>query len=218
MYSIILPVMFLLLTACGQDLNFKVHFADIGGLKAGAPVLADSQPVGEVTGIEGDAGKGYLVGVSIDRQHQAVATEDSQFVLADLPNDASQKCIEIVQSRPGGKPIVDGATVEGSYPTPLGNFPFGELFKEIGRAMKDFTGQVERYRKEFEKLPDSEEGKRLQQDWRKLLDELTKAQSSAESTLRKDVVPKLQEELDVLRKKLEELQKEPKKPGKPVET
>ncbi|MBS1213437.1 MAG: hypothetical protein H6R26_2054 [Proteobacteria bacterium] len=209
---------FMTLAGCSQDLHFKIRFDDVGNLEHGAAVVVDNQPVGEITGIETTPDGAHLVSVSLDRQHQSVATEDSSFFLADDPDDPTRKRIEIIQSRPGGKPITDGATVQGSYPTPLGTFPFGALLQEFGKAMKDFSGQVERYRKDFEKLPDSPEGKQLQQEWKKLLEELFKAQSAAEGTIKKDLVPKLQEELENLRKRLEELQLAPKKQGKPLET
>lgn len=219
MFRIIaLVVMFVALSACSRDLHFSIRFAEIGSLQEGAPLVANGRQVGEVAAIAREDQGGYLVGVDIDRQHQGVATEDSNFVLADDPDDLSLKRIEIVQSRPGGRPIAEDAIVPGTYPTPFGTFPFGALLKEFGKAMKDLSGQVERYRKDFEQLPNSPEGKQLQEEWRRLLEELLKAQNATEGTLRRDVAPRLQEELENLRKRLEELRQPPPKQGKPLET
>lgn len=208
----------LVLTGCGQDLHFKIRFDEIDGLKAGDPLVLDDQAVGEVLAVESAEDGGHLASVAVERKFAGTATVDSSFYLAEDPEDPARKRIEIVQSKPGGQPLAEGSVVEGSYPSPFGLFPFGSMLKEFGKTLRDLREQVERFRQDFDKIPDSEEARKLQQEWRKLLDEIRAAQEAAEGSLKKELLPKLREELENIRKKLEELEETSRKKGKPLET
>jgi hypothetical protein len=212
-------LLLLVLTGCGQDLHFKISYDKIDGLAEGAPVVLDDQPIGKVTGVEQTKSGGHLVEVSIPRESAGAATSEASFILADDPDKPQQKRIEVVLAGPGGKPIAEGAEVRGSYPSPIGGiFPFGELLREIGGVLGQLRGQVERFRQEFQKLPDSPEAKQLQEEWRKLMDEIDKTQNEAGYAMKKEILPKLEKEMDALRKRMEEMQKAEPKKGKDLET
>jgi len=208
----------MILAGCSQDLHFKIHFRDIGGLAAGDPLVVDDQPIGQVTAVEAAEGGGHLVSVAVNRASINATTVDSNFYVAPNPNDPAHQRIEVVQTRPGGKPLAEGVVVEGANPGPFGSFPLGEIFKEFGNVLRDLGSQVERFRQEFEKFPHSEEAKKLEAEWRRLMDEIRDAQNAAEGTLKKDVLPKLQDELENLKKRLQELEQSSRKKGKPLET
>ncbi len=124
-----------------------------------------------------------------------------------------------MQTRPDGKPLAEGAIVEGSSsPGPLGPFPIAEILRQIGAALRNLREQVERFRQEFEKVPRSEAAQKLEQEWHRLMEEIQRAQSAAEGSLKKDLLPKLQKELDELRKRFDELEKTGEKKAKPLET
>ncbi len=214
----LIPLLLLLtLTACGQDLHFKISYADVGSLAEGDPVVLDNQPIGTVTGVEAGKPGEHLVEVAIPRKSATAATSEASFVLAPDPDNPARRRIEVVLSQPGGKPIAEGAVVKGSYPSPLGLFPFGELLRGFGDALRGLRGQIEQFRQEFQKLPDSPEAKQLQDEWRRLTDEIAKAQNDAGNTLNKEILPKLEKEMEELRKRMEEMQKAVPKKGKPVE-
>jgi len=214
----IIPLFLTLLMAlagCSQDLHFKIHYSDIDGLAKGDPLTLNDRQVGKVTAIDAAKDGGYLVSVAIDRASVSAATAESSFYLVDNPQDPARKRIDIVQLRPDGKPLTEGTVVEGSYPGPLGSIPFGTILKEFSNALRDLRGQVERFRQELEKLPNSEEAKKLEKEWRQFMEEMLEAQKSAEGSLKKDLLPKLQKELEDLKKKLQEL--EQKNGNKPLE-
>jgi hypothetical protein len=213
---LLLPLL-LALAGCGQDLHFKVSYADVDGLEKGAPVVLDNQPVGKVTGVEPGQGGEHLVELGIRRESAAAATSESSFVLAPDPEQPGRRRIEIVLAGPGGKPIADGAVVKGSYPSPLGFLPLGSLLRGFGDALRDLRGQVDQFRQDFQKLPDSPEAKRLQEEWRKLTEDIAKAQGETSDTLKKDLLPKLEQEMEAMRKRMEEMQKPPQPGKKPVE-
>ncbi len=212
------PLLLLLtLTGCGQDLHFKISYADIGSLAEGDPVVLDNQPIGKVTGLEPGKPGEHLVEVAIPRKSAAAATRDASFILAPDPDNPARRHIEVVLAQPGGKPIAEGEVVKGSYPSPLGLFPFGELLRGFGDALRDLRGQVEQFRKDFQKLPDSPESTQLQEEWRKLTEEIAKAQNDAGDTLKDEILPKLEKQMEELRKRMEEAQKTGPGKGKPLE-
>jgi len=206
-----------LLTACGQDLHLTISYDDINGLAKGDPVVLDGKAIGKVTGTEPIQGGGNRVEVEIRRESAGAATSEASFVLSPDPADPNRRRIELVLAGPGGKPIADGALVKGSYPKPQGLFPLGELLRGFGDALRDLSGQVEQFRQDFEKLPNSPEAKQLEQEWRRLAEEISKAQSGAGDTLKNEILPKLEKQMEELRKRLEEMQKATANKPKQVE-
>jgi hypothetical protein len=185
----------------------------------GTPVVLDEQTIGKVTGVEQTKAGGHLVEVSIPRESATAATSEASFILATDPDHPQHKRIELVLAGPGGKPIAEGAIVRGSYPNPfVGIFPFGELLREIGGALGQLRGQVERFRQEFQNLPDTPEAKQLQEEWRKLTDEIAKTQNEAGYAMKKEILPKLEKEAEELRKRMENMQKAGPNKGKDLET
>jgi hypothetical protein len=218
MPKLILLFFMFFLSGCGQDLHFKISYDDVTGLTEGDPVVLDNQPIGKVTGLEKPPTGGNLVEVAIPRESATAATSEASFVLSPDPSNPAHRRIEVILAGPGGKPIADGSVVKGSYPHPFSLLPFGELLRGFGDALRDLRGQVEQFRKEFEKLPNSPEAKQLEEEWRKLTDEIGKAQSGTGDTLKNEVLPKLEKELDELRKRMEEMQKTEPKKAKAMET
>lgn len=219
MYKILPTILCLclILHGCGQDLHFKIRFDTAEGLSTGAPLVANEQTVGKVIAVESTPEGSQLVVVEIKRKHAPLATEHSRFYLGADPQNLPGKRVEIIQSTPGGKPIAEGAIVQGSSPGLLGLMPFGKIIQEFGDLLRDLRGQVERFSKDIEALPNATEAKILQEEWRKLLDEIIKAQDSAEESLKQEVLPKLQQEMENLRKRLENMQRTAPRQRKPLE-
>jgi hypothetical protein len=209
----------LMLSGCGQDLRFQIRFDAATGLVTGDRLTLDDRAIGQVTAVQAEPDGSQLIGVAIAREHAAAATEDARFHVRDDPETQARKRVEMIQTRPGGKPIAEGAIVQGEHGgSPLELFPFGAILKEFGGLLRDLRGQVERFSHDFDSLPDSKEAKTLREEWRKLLEEIQKAQGSAEESLKQEVLPRLQKEMENLRKRLEEMQRASPKRGKPLET
>jgi ABC-type transporter Mla subunit MlaD len=206
------------LAGCDQGLHFSIRFDDAAGLQVGDPLVQDDTTIGRVTAIEPASSRGQLVGVMVERQFAGAATVDSRFYLADHPQQPEHKSIVIEQSHPGGKALEEGAVVLGSSRALPDLLPFRQILKEFGGMLKDLRDQVERFRQQFEQLPDTPEARQLQDQWQRLLQELIDAQNSAEGSVKKDLIPKLQEQMDAIRKRLEELRRSTGTQRKPVET
>jgi paraquat-inducible protein B len=208
---ITLAVLCAWLAGCSDgNLHLKVHYRDVKGLEPGAAVLHKQQPIGSVVAVEPDPQGGYLVSIAVADKFAASATTDSRFFLADRDGAPGVKQIEVEQSKPDGAVLAEGSTVEGSERiTPL--FPFGEVFRQFSEGLRGMREQVEQLQKDLKKLPHSEEGKRLQQEWRRLTEEIEKAQGQAEESVRKDLLPKLEAEMERLRERFQRM--DPKKSG-----
>ncbi len=192
------------------NLHLKVHYREAEGLQPGAPVVHDEQPIGSVVAVEPSPQGGYLVSIAVADKFAASATADSRFLLAERDGAPGTKQIEIEQSKPGGAVLAEGSTVEGSERiTSL--IPFGEVFRQFSDSLRGMREQVEQLQKDLKRLPHSEEGKRLQQEWRRLTEEIEKAQGQAEESVKKDLLPKLEAEMERLRERFKRM--EPKKSG-----
>lgn len=204
------------LVACDQGLHFSIRFDDAKGLKAGDPLMKNDQTVGRVTAVEAKQDRSQLVSVVVERQFAGAATVNTRLYIDE---DAQQhKIIEVSQDSPVGKPIEQGAVVIGSTRPRLDLSPFTEILKEFGGMLRGLRDQVERFRQQFEQLPASPEASQLKEEWQRLLQELNEAQNAAEGSVKKDLIPKLEDDLDGIRRRLDELKKSAQPRSKPLET
>lgn len=198
-------IMSMSLAACGRETHLKIRYDETGALAAGDPLVLDEQIVGKVKRIRAGENGVRVVEAVVDSDSMASVTEDSAFMLKDDPLDPARKRIEILPGDPAGQPLADGSTVQGTYPGFLAKSPFRALLKDFGDALRDFRGQAEGLRRDLEKAPDSDEARKLGEEWRKLLGEIEKAEHAAEGAMKNELLPKLRQEMEGLRKRLEAL-------------
>ncbi len=199
---------FLFASACvEQDLHFQIRFHQTAGLKPGDRVMLAGQHVGEVEHIDQVDDGSFWVAVRVDKQYRRQITDQCDFTLGNDPKHPSKRMVWI-EPGSGGKPIEDGALVEGSDSLSL----FGPLFKGFGEGLELLEQQLKGLTGELEKLPESPQFKQFQQQ----LKELGQQLQEAEKKMQKDVIPKLQQEMERLQKELEKSlpKKEEKPPAK----
>ncbi|MGH8577208.1 MAG: hypothetical protein ACREXX_07795 [Gammaproteobacteria bacterium] len=90
--------------------------------------------------------------------------------------------------------------------------------RALAEVLRGLAAQAEALRRGLEDLPRSEEAERLAEQWRRLLDEIASAQDDAEESLREDILPRLRDELEALKKRLEELQPKERRPTTSIGT
>lgn len=210
----LLALILLSLTGCGQDLHFKIQYADIGSLAVGDALILDDKPIGTVINIEALQPGSHLVEVAIPRVAAAAATSEANFILSTDPADSQRRRIEIVLSNPGGKRIADDAVVEGSYPHDL---PFAEMLNGFSDGLHDLRRRVGQLQQQLQQLPNTPEAEQLQQEWRNLTDAISRAQHETGEIIQQEIMPKLEQEMDGLRRRLEAMQRPGRKQGKPLE-
>ena len=216
--SLLSLALILLLYGCADGaLHLKMELEKTYGLSAGDPVVFEIDTVGAVASVESRHPNGFIANLEIPKEKRDLATTNARFRIADRPSVAQRKQVEIIHAGADGTPLEDGATVQGTLASaPL--FPFSELFGGMTEGLRTLREQTERFRREFENVPDSNEARQLREEWRRLVEEIQKAQSEAEESLREEILPKLEEEMENLRKKFEEMKPKDPKRGPPIET
>lgn len=201
----------LLLFGCGGDqLDLNLQLDASGGLQPEDAVVIRNRIVGRVTGVEAAGQSGYQAKLSIESEFAAEITQSARFVVDEDPDSPGKHRVEIVPGKPDDTPLTDGATVRGTVrQAPF--FPFGEIFRSFTEGLGVLRDQVERFESDMRRVPDSEEARKLKDEWARLLSEIQRAQAATEESIKKDLLPKLQEELRQLEDGLQSLEKKPEK-------
>ena len=108
---------------------------------------------------------------------------------------------------------VPGAVVRAA---PTSGAAENDPLRALAEVLRELVAQAETLQRGLEALPRSEEAQRLAEEWRRLLDEIARAQDDAEESLREDILPRLRDELEALKKRIEELQPKKRRPMTPV--
>lgn len=203
----VFAMVLMLLTACADrplDLTLQVEHGS--GLQPGNPIVLANQFVGSVSSVGSDTSGHDLAKLSIAVEFRDRVNEGTAFVVTRDPADATQRRIELKPGRTDAPLLADGATVWGTVERGPAS-AFAEMLRGLTEGLSVLGSQVERFRSELEGLPNSAEGKRFREEFSRLRDELVKAQKSTEESVKKEIIPQLQQELHMMEKKLEELKK-----------
>ncbi|HYE36682.1 hypothetical protein [Methylocaldum sp.] len=199
-----------LLLGCGRDeLNLTLQLDGLSGLQPGDTVVLRNQPVGEVTAVEAAGQSGYLAKLAIESELVPEATQSARFLVGEDPDNPGRRRVEILPGDPDDALLADGATVRGSIKqAPL--FPLEEILRSFTEGLGILRDQVERFESDIRRVPESEEAQRLRDEWARLLDEIQRAQAATEESVKRDLLPKLQQELQDLEEELRALEARPR--------
>ncbi|TAN47135.1 MAG: MCE family protein [Methylococcaceae bacterium] len=189
-----------------QTLPLNIRFERLDGLKAGDAVVLRGQTVGQVDAIAYNPSGVFLAQIHIDTAYREAATTATRFYLAGNPEQPGGKRIELEHAG-GGQPLADGAMVDGTM-RGAGNglLPFDEFFRDMGAGLRQFGGQVQQLRQGMEQLPDSEEAKKLADEWQRLMEQIEQTGKSAE----KDLEPRLRRQMEDWSQRLRQLEEKSK--------
>lgn len=206
LFFFVLLSMMLFMAGCNEGgMTFQIRFQQIDGLKQEDPVLFEKNQIGKVTRITYTKEGIYLVGVAIAEDFTHAATRDSRFFISRDPQDATRKAVEIINTSAAGEPLEEGATVEGSTRVAilldqfLGNMK--DAFKDLEKSLDDMTQPLQ-------KIPDSNEVKKLQKELDDLLDTLKQKGASTRKKFEEEILPELQKKMDELRERLKKFGRE----------
>ncbi|SMF96722.1 hypothetical protein SAMN02949497_4128 [Methylomagnum ishizawai] len=204
------------LSACGPGgLHLNLLLDNAAGISPQTPVVLGDRKVGQVTAINPDGAGGYVATLDIADEFRGSATQGSRFAVVRDPQAPDLRRIEFQPGPPGAAPLVDGAIVKGDAESGSW-FPLGELLRGFTDGLGQLRGQLERFRSEMQRLPDSPEARHLQEEWARLKEEMQQAQQSTEESVKKDVLPRLQRELDELDRKFKALNAQPPAKSPPI--
>ncbi|MDM8544548.1 MlaD family protein [Desulfococcaceae bacterium HSG9] len=210
--AIILICILILAGGCwktGLDLNIRFDRAQ--GIEVKDRVVFEGNHIGSVTKVHYADSGDYIISVTIESDFTNTATEDSQFFIIDDPQNAPHKAVDVLLTKKGGALLADGATVTGSVkPSPVANL-FNQLasgwsigMKLFGDQLGDWQKQFDSFSKELENIPDSEAYKQLQAEFNRLVERMKHSGDDVRDTIQNEILPRLQEEMDKMKKRLEQ--------------
>ncbi|MEE9612323.1 MAG: hypothetical protein V3W19_13800 [Desulfatiglandales bacterium] len=202
-------VLFLLLLcglvlACLGNLRLTVVYDQADELRAGDRVIWQEQTIGEVQAVEADATGRLAAQMQIKGNFREKVTDESRFLIQADPQKYWQKHIEMVNLAEGGNPLPNGAKVEGST----------YLSLQLERGSRGLAAwsqlllqELERWQKELNQLPEEEWYKELEHQMDYWLSEMGQAGVETRRYFREEVLPRLEEAVRELEKRLKELGK-----------
>ncbi len=196
----------LIAAACAEpDLSLTIGYERVNGLARGDRVLMDRTEIGRVTDVAYSGEGAFQVKVVIRREFRAAATENSRFSIIADPAAPERRAIAMLQVRPGGAPLADGAAVVGAavYSARLEQFLAG-----VERNMEELQMQLRAFGEELRRIPESEAVAKLQQRLAEFVAQLQQAGRESREKLLQEVLPRLEKEIEALRKRLQDLGRE----------
>ena len=193
---------FLFLTACLiQDIRLDITFDRIAGLTKGDRVLFEDNKIGGVETVQYSLDGHYTVEVLIEKNFANAVTQYSQFGIIDDPASPGHKAVQVSLSRQGGTPLKSGTVVAGASPAK----DFGtRLQEELSAGLSLFQEQIEKFGRDLQAFPDSEEYKQFKKSLEDLATELAHREKEAREKIKQEWLPRIQKELDELREKLKQ--------------
>ncbi len=195
--TMILSILFLLtgtfLGFADTNLNLKIKFDQIYGLKKGDRVIYELNHIGEVGNVNYGKDGIYNVEVTIKNNFANAATESSEFFIIDDPQKKGSKVVEVILVQTGGVLLKDGATVEGSSNRSM---ILEKLEMDIERGLEYLKREYEKFQNQVDKIPESKEYQELKRKLANLLEQLKLTSKETHDKIQKELIPKIKEELD----------------------
>ena len=193
------------LLACVGSLQLTVFYDRDGGLKQEDPVLWDQREIGKVHLVKQNPQGRVAVGLRIGSDFREKITDKSRFLIQSDPKDYCQKHVEMVNLAEGGNPLPNGAEVEGST-------YFSLQLERGSRGLAAWSQllqqELERWQKELNQLPEEEWYKELERQMDYWLSEMGQAGVETRRYFKEEVLPRLEETVRDLKRRLRELNKE----------
>ena len=194
-------------------LHIKIRYDQIQGLKEGDRVFFEQNHIGGVTGVLYSEYGYYLVDLAIERRFANAATEHSKFFVIVDPQNKGKKAIEMIQSRRGGSPLQDGASVQGSTKS---SAVLGQMRENFEKKLGNFKEQFERFFEDLRSVPETEELKKLEKELERLAEAMKRSSKSVREKIQKEILPRLKKEIEKLREQLQKFGR--KEELEPLET
>lgn len=173
-----------ILVACTSPLHFTVLFDQVFGLLPRDPVVWQTNPIGRVTDVQYTPAGRFEVKVEVDDAYRAAVTDRSRFVIEARP-DGEGKLLEMLRVGEGGEPISTGAVLQGTTQAQV----LAETFQDQAQSLLENLRQLP---KDWSRV--------LGEEMDRLTEELRQAGEEARRRLHEEVVPRLQRQLEELRK------------------
>ncbi len=194
------------LGACrSSSIEINVRYDRISGLTADNRVMFEGSDAGAVESIQYTREGAYVVQLSVDKGFANALTEHARFFIIEDPNRAGDKAVEIRHLHSGGRLLTSGASVSGAYDI---DDLSRQLQKDIESGVRFFKQALEDFGRDINEFAESEEYRNLKRSLEGLAEELAHKGKAARETVKRQWLPRIQRELEELRKRLKQLGRE----------
>jgi hypothetical protein len=194
-----------MLLACVGGLQLTVLYDRTEGLKQNDPVLWNEQRIGKVQSVKQNGQDRASVQLQIRRDFREKVTDESRFLIQADPQRQGQSLVKMVNLSEKGNPLPSGTAVEGSTYLSL---RLEGTKKGLEAWRNQLERELERWEEELSQLPEREWYKELEGEIDYWLNELAQAGVETREYFREEVLPRLEESLRALRKRLRQFGKE----------
>ena len=203
----ILPLIFLcgLAATCASSPQITVLFHRTERLKQNDPVLWNEQKIGKVRSVKRDSEERAAVQLQISEDFWEKVTDESRFVIKADPHRQGESFVQMVNLSEKGNPLTAGTAVEGSTYLSL---QLEKTERGLETWREHLERALERWEEELSQLPEKEWYRELESEMDYWLNELAQAGVDTREYFKKEVLPRLEEALRDLRKRLQQLGKE----------
>ena len=203
----ILPLIFVyvLAAACVGSLQLTVLYDRTEGLKQNDPVLWNEQKIGKVQSVKQNGPDRASVQLQIRKDFSDKVTDESRFLIQADPRSRGDSFVRMVNLSEKGNPLPSGTAVEGSTYLSL---QLERTAKGLEAWREQLERELERWEKELSQLPERESYKELEREMDYWLNKLGQAGVDTREYFREEMLPRLEEALRELKKRLRQLGKE----------
>jgi ABC-type transporter Mla subunit MlaD len=196
-----------LLGCVGTTYNFKIRFNDINGLNKNDQVFFDKTPIGVVTDVEYTDTGTYLVSVAVENKFSSLPKDSSTFYIDANPETEGEKAIRIIQIKEGGNLIEKNSAVEGQSKY---SAIYGQIANNFRKNIHDMESEINEFIKGLQDFSESEQIKQIERQLDKILAEIENLSAEMKHKLETDILPRIKEQIEELRRRLKQIGKEEK--------
>ena len=196
-----------LLGCVGTTYNFKIRFNDIQGLRENDRVFFDKTPIGVVTDVEYTDTGNYLVSVAVDDQYSSLPKDSSTFYIDSNPETEGETAVRIIQIKDGGNLVEKNTVVEGQSKY---SAIYGQIANNFRKNIHAMESEINEFFKGLQSLSENEQIKQIEKQLDKILAEIENLSVEMKHKLETDILPRIKEQLEGVRRRLEKNGKEEK--------
>ena len=111
---LLLPIILLSLASCATPHKVMVLYDRPGSLKPGDRVIWENQTIGSVGDFQANPSGKTVVPMQVKPDFREALTDQSRFLIQSDSDRPGSQLVKMVLLASGGKPLPDGAVVEGS--------------------------------------------------------------------------------------------------------
>jgi ABC-type transporter Mla subunit MlaD len=192
--------MLLMVASCrSNEIHLNVTYTRLSGLATQDHVIVEGNKAGRVSKITYLKDGTYVAALKIEKGFSEALTDASIFYVVDDPDRQGHKAVEIRVQRPGGILLADGATVAGASDADR----FENLLKKTLTESVDFLAdQLDKLKRDIETIPHGEAYQQFEKALKALASELRRSEKATRERMKREWLPKLEQELEKFRNRL----------------